>query len=166
RTGADASGIPQAAARAGKSNVMSDLPDLESGQPSALLRILNQAGARRILATKAPELGLAEARPYPFMAIVGQYEMRVALMLALINPAIGGVLLIGPRGTGKTTAVRSLTEILPDVEVSDCEDGALPIDMQNENARYLYPDCWERFQAGESISHYERVKLVELPLNA
>ncbi len=145
---------------------MSDLPDLESGQPSALLRILNQAGARRILATKAPELGLSEARPYPFMAIVGQYEMRVALMLALINPAIGGVLLIGPRGTGKTTAVRSLAEILPDVEVSDCEDGALPQDMQNENARYLYPDCWEKFEAGDPISHYERVKLVELPLNA
>ncbi|MBE2268551.1 MAG: ATP-binding protein [Anaerolinea sp.] len=109
---------------------------------------------------------MADAKPYPFTAVVGQYEMRIALMLAVINPAIGGVLLIGPRGTGKTTAVRSLTEILPDAEVSDCEDNALPSDMQSENARFLYPDCWEKFQAGEAISHYEPVKLVELPLNA
>ncbi len=142
------------------------LPDLEGAGASTLLRILNQAGARRVLSAKAPELGIADARPYPFTAVVGQYEMRVALMLAVINPAIGGVLLIGPRGTGKTTAVRSLTEILPDVEVSDCEDGALPYELQSENAKYLYPDCWEKFQAGETISHYEAVKLVELPLNA
>lgn len=142
------------------------LPDLDAGEESTLLRILNQAGARRVLSAKAPEFGIADAKPYPFAAVVGQYEMRVALMLALINPAVGGVLLIGPRGTGKTTAVRSLTDILPDVEVSDCEDGALPHEMGSENARFLYPDCWEKFQAGESISHYEPVKLVELPLNA
>jgi magnesium chelatase subunit I len=84
----------------------------------------------------------------------------------VINPAVGGVLLIGPRGTGKTTAVRSLTGILPDVEVSDCEDGALPADMQNPNAAVLYPDCFEKFQSGAAISHYEAVRIVELPLNA
>lgn len=142
-------------------------PDLEGlEQDSALLRILSQAGARRILSAQTPDLGIAEAPPYPFMALVGQFEMRIALLLALINPAVGGVLLIGPRGTGKTTAVRSLTHILPDVEVSDCEDGALPGDMAHQSAQYLYPDCWEKYQAGESISHYEPVRLVELPLNA
>ncbi|PJF25408.1 MAG: magnesium chelatase, partial [Phototrophicales bacterium] len=105
-------------------------------------------------------------RPFPFMAIVGQIEMRIALLLALINPAVGGVLLIGPRGTGKTTAVRSLIDILPDVEVSDCEEGALPEELRDERARLLYPDCYEKFHAGESISHFEPVRLVELPLNA
>lgn len=133
---------------------------------SALLRILSQAGARRILSAKAPDLGIAETQPYPFMALVGQFEMRIALLLAVINPAVGGVLLIGPRGTGKTTAVRSLSSILPDVEVSDCEDGGLPADMASPNAKYLFPDCWEKFEAGESISHYEPVRIVELPLNA
>jgi magnesium chelatase subunit I len=143
------------------------LPDFgESARESALLRILSQAGARRILSAKAPDLGIAEAMPYPFMALVGQFEMRIALLLSVINPAVGGVLLIGPRGTGKTTAVRSLSSILPDVEVSDCEDGALPADMANANARYLFPDCWEKHQSGESISHYEPVRIVELPLNA
>lgn len=133
---------------------------------SALLRILDQAGSKRILAAPAPDLGLADVRPFPFMAIVGQHEMRIALMLSVINPAIGGVLLIGPRGIGKTTAVRSLTELLPDVEVSDCEDGALPHELEHPNANLLYPDCFEHYKAGKSISHYERTKIVELPLNA
>jgi magnesium chelatase subunit I len=92
--------------------------------------------------------------------------MRVALMLAVINPAIGGVLLVGPRGTGKTTSVRSLVGILPDVEISDCEEGALPEELASESARLLYPDCYDKFQSGQPISHYESVKLVELPLNA
>ena len=143
------------------------LPEFgESARESALLRILSEAGARRILSAKAPDLGIAETVPYPFMALVGQFEMRIALLLAVINPAVGGVLLIGPRGTGKTTAVRSLSSILPDVEVSDCEDGALPADLVNPNAKFLFPDCWEKHQAGESISHYEPVRIVELPLNA
>lgn len=135
-------------------------------QPSALLRILGEAGARRILTAPAPELGLSDAPSYPFMAVVGQFEMRIALLLAVINPAVGGVLLIGPRGTGKTTAVRSLTGILPHVEVSDSEDGALPADMEHPNAQVLYPESYEKYQNGQSISHYEAVRLVELPLNA
>jgi magnesium chelatase subunit I len=135
-------------------------------ESSVLLRILSDAGAQRILTAQAPELGLSDAPPYPFMAVVGQFEMRIALLLSVINPAVGGVLLIGPRGTGKTTAVRSLSDILPDVEVSDCEDGALPLDMESPNAATLYPDCYEKVQAGQPISHYEAVKIVELPLNA
>ncbi len=140
--------------------------DLADMQSSTLLRILNDAGAQRILTAPAPDSGLSDAPPYPFMAVVGQFEMRIALLLAVINPAVGGVLLIGPRGTGKTTTVRSLTGILPDVEVSDCEDGALPPDLDQPNAAVLYPDCYEKLKAGETISHYESVKLVELPLNA
>lgn len=143
------------------------LPDLERGnEASTLLRLLNRTGARFVLSQDEADLGLAEHRPFPFLGIVGQFEMRIALMLAVINPAIGGVLLIGPRGTGKTTAVRSLSGILPDVEVSDCDEGALPEDLQNDSARLLYPDCYEKYQNGQSISHYEPVKLVELPLNA
>ncbi len=142
------------------------LSDYQGAEESALLRILRQAGARRILSAPAPDLGLADIQPFPFMAVVGQTEMRVALMLSVINPAVGGVLLIGPRGTGKTTVVRSLTGILPDVEVSDCDDEVLPEDLQHDSARVLYPDCWEKYKAGQSISHYEPVKIVELPLNA
>lgn len=143
-----------------------NLPQFRGIEESTLLRLLNQSGARAILAEETPDLGLAEHSPFPFLAIVGQMEMRIALMLSVINPAVGGVLLIGPRGIGKTTAVRSLAGILPDVETSDCEEGVLPQDLLTENARILYPDCYEKYHAGETISHYEPVKLVELPLNA
>ncbi|MBI1276995.1 MAG: magnesium chelatase [Anaerolineaceae bacterium] len=146
---------------------MSDLlPQYGGLEESVLLRLLNQTGARAVLAEDIPDAGLADQRPYPFLAIVGQIEMRIALMLSVINPSIGGVLLIGPRGIGKTTAVRSLTGILPDIEVSDCDEGILPYELQSENAQFLYPDCYEKYQSGQSISHFEAVKLVELPLNA
>jgi magnesium chelatase subunit I len=146
---------------------MSDLlPSFGGLEDSTLLKLLNQSGARAILTEEATDFGIADHHPFPFLAIVGQLEMRVALMLSVINPAVGGVLLIGPRGIGKTTAVRSLSGILPDVEVSDCEDGVLPEDLNNPNSKVLYPDCYEKFHAGHAISHYEPVKLVELPLNA
>jgi len=145
----------------------SALPEfnVESGD-SALLRLLRDAGARRILSAPAADQGIAEHYPFPFMALVGQYEMRVALLLTVINPQIGGVLLIGPRGTGKTTAVRSLSGILPDVEVSDCEEDVVPADLERQDAHLLYPDCYEKFHAGQEISHFEPIRLVELPLNA
>ena len=127
---------------------MSDhLPELGG---SVLLEILNQSGARRVLRQPSLDtLGLAENLPYPFIAIVKQLEMRFALLLSLINPAIGGVLLIGPRGVGKTTCVRSLTGILPDVLVPD-----ETIPLEEEKPSEPPP------------MHYERVKLIELPLNA
>ena len=146
---------------------------VETSKPSenrsALLRLLGDYGYKRITEEPEPDLGLAEHRPFPFLAIVGQIEMRTALLLSVINPAIGGVLLIGPRGTGKTTAVRSITGILPHTEVSDCEEGILPEDLETldtEDAKNLYPDCYDKWQRGESISHFESVRLVELPLNA
>jgi magnesium chelatase subunit I len=142
------------------------LPQFGGLEESVLLRLLNQSGARAVLAEDIADSGIADQRPYPFLAIVGQIEMRIALMLSVINPAVGGVLLIGPRGIGKTTAVRSLTGILPDIEVSDCEEGILPNELQSDNARFLYPDCFEKYNKGEGISHFESVKLVELPLNA
>ncbi|MCU0513678.1 MAG: ATP-binding protein [Anaerolineae bacterium] len=136
---------------------------------SALLTLLESVSYKRVLEAPEPDLGLAEHRPYPFLAVVGQGEMKLALLLAIINPAVGGVLLIGPRGTGKTTAVRSLFTLLPHIEVSDCDESVLPADLAQlpaEEAKYLYPDCYDKYQRGESISHYEAVKLIELPLNA
>lgn len=140
-----------------------------SEQSSALLRLLQDYSYKRITELPEPDLGLAEHRPFPFLAIVGQIEMRTALLLAVINPNVGGVLLIGPRGTGKTTAVRSLTSVLPSMEVSTCDEQILPEELERmdpEEAQNLYPDCYDKWQRGEPISRFEPVRLVELPLNA
>jgi len=66
--------------------------------------------------------------PYPFSAIVGQEEMKRALLIAAVNPGVGGVLVFGQRGTGKSTAVRALPELLPPIQVVEgcpyrCEPG-------------------------------------------
>lgn len=126
------------------------LPDYGPAiERSRLLSMLDQTGARRVLREPVPDLGIAEHLPFPFLAMVGQIEMRTALLLTVINPSVGGVLLIGPRGTGKTTCVRSLTELLPYNEIFD-EDA----EESDDNDTDAPP------------VGYEAVKLVELPLNA
>jgi magnesium chelatase subunit I len=112
------------------------------------------------------EAGLAEVLPFPFLALVGQGEMKLALLLNLINPAIGGVLLIGPRGTGKTTAVRSQMDLLPDVARSTCFYGCLPEDIESGGIDTVCPDCARKYALGEPLTKMDRVRLIELPLNA
>lgn len=110
--------------------------------------------------------GLAEVLPFPFFAIVGQSEMKLALLLALINPAIGGVLLIGPRGTGKTTAVRGLLDLLPLVERSACYYGCMPEDIEAGGLDAVCPECAVKFGSGIPLTLMEQTRMVELPLNA
>lgn len=83
-----------------------------------------------------------EILPFPLLAIVGQDELKTALILGLINPQIGGVLISGPFGVGKTTAVRGLLDIMPEVEQE-------------------WTDADGRRHAAR-----EPMRLVELPLNA
>ena len=72
---------------------------------------------------------------FPFSAIVGQDDMKLAIMLTAIDPSIGGVLVFGDRGTGKSTAVRALAALLPKMRaVVGCPYGCDP-----ENAKC--PDC-------------------------
>jgi magnesium chelatase subunit I len=110
--------------------------------------------------------GIAEVIPFPFLAIVNQYEMKMALLLALINPAMGGVLLIGPRGTGKTTAVRGLLDLLPLVPKSLCYYGCLPEDIETMGIDAVCPDCARKYAEGKPLAVMDRARLVELPLNA
>lgn len=112
------------------------------------------------------DAGLAEHWPYPFLALVGQQEMKLGLILSLINPNIGGVLLIGPRGTGKTTAVRSLIDLMPYVLASNCYYGCLEEDIEIGGMDALCPNCVEKYQRGEKLSTLRAARLVELPLNA
>jgi magnesium chelatase subunit I len=133
---------------------------------SMLMRLLESGSARRILEAPVEDLGLAEHLPFPFMGLVGQVEMRMALLLTVINPNVGGTLLIGPRGTGKTTAARGLTDLLPFVEHSTCLYGCMPEDYEALGHDGVCEDCAAKLEAGERITRTEPVRLIELPLNA
>lgn len=100
---------------------------------------------------------------FPFTAIVGQEPMRQALVLNAINPAIGGVLIRGEKGTAKSTAVRALAALLPELDVvADCRFGCPP--DAGEGRCY---ECAARVEAGETLpAAKRRMRVVELPINA
>jgi len=135
--------------------------------PIRSLRELVDYVAGKSLPPLTPEEGrVTESVPFPYLAIVGQQGMKLALLLGLINPNIGGILLIGPRGTAKTTAVRSLLNLLPLVERSNCPYGCLPEDIEAGGIDAVCPDCAKRFGEGISLTSPDKVRLIELPLNA
>ena len=69
------------------------------------------------------------AKTFPFAAIVGQEEMGLALQIVAVDPTVGGVLVLGDRGTGKSTAVRALADLLPTIDVVQaCPYGCSPKD--------------------------------------
>jgi magnesium chelatase subunit I len=144
-------------------------PTAEASLPpvNSLRELIDRISGRGFQAAQATsDSGVAENLPFPFLAMVGQREMKLALMLALINPAIGGVLLVGPRGTGKTTAVRGLTDLLPEVPRSLCYYGCMPEDIEAGGIDAVCPDCARKYAQGEPLFQLDRVRMVELPLNA
>ena len=149
-------------------------PSLEESEPKervahpfrTLSELVDYVSGKSLPANTAEEVGLAEALPFPFLAIVGQKEMKLALLLGLINPSVGGILLVGPRGTAKTTAVRSLLDILPKVERSLCYYGCLPEDIESGGIDAVCPDCAKKYAEGQPLVAPDRVRLVELPLNS
>lgn len=137
-----------------------------SAQRSRLLDILLQSPSQKIKELPDVDRGQAEIEPFPFLAIVGQEEMKLALILTLINPRVGGVLLIGPRGTAKTTAVRSLTDLLPSIRRSLCVHGCTEEMVERDGMDAVCKDCATKFGYGEPLTTEDRIRIVELPLNA
>jgi magnesium chelatase subunit D len=100
---------------------------------------------------------------FPFTAIVGQEKMKKALLLNAVNPRIGGVLIRGQKGTGKSTAVRALAELLPEIKVvKDC-----PFNCNPDDPREMCDSCYSKYAMGEVLPWIKRkVRIVNLPLNA
>lgn len=99
----------------------------------------------------------------PFTAIVGQDQMKQALILNAINQRIGGVLIRGEKGTAKSTAVRALAEILPVIEiVKGC-----PFNCNPANEQELCDICNEKIERGENVETLQKkVQVITLPLGS
>ncbi len=99
----------------------------------------------------------------PFTAIVGQDQMKLALVLNAINPAIGGVLIRGEKGTAKSSAVRALAEILPDIRVvTGC-----PFQCDPELPHDQCDSCHELNERGGEVAfHTRKIRVVTLPIGA
>ncbi len=100
---------------------------------------------------------------FPFTAIVGQEEMKLSLILNVIDPKIGGVMIMGDRGTGKSTTIRALADLLPEIQVvagdpfnSDPEDPDLMSDEVKAKLKQQVPL--------EIVK--KKVQMVDLPLGA
>jgi magnesium chelatase subunit I len=102
------------------------------------------------------------SHPFPFSAIVGQDEMKLAILVAAVDPGIGGVLVFGDRGTGKSTAVRALAALLPPMQAVWA--AATPATRRTS--------AWPATSAprcaghGKPKTHRVPVPVVDLPLGA
>jgi magnesium chelatase subunit I len=97
---------------------------------------------------------------FPFVALVGQEKMKKAMILNAIYPEVGGVLIRGQKGTGKSVGVRGLAEVLPDIEVTGCKFNCDPKETDK-----LCSECAARNNAGKLETFTRPVQVVDLPLN-
>jgi len=100
---------------------------------------------------------------FPFTAIVGQEDMKMALILNAINPHVGGVLIRGEKGTAKSTAARSLAFLLSEIDVvKDCRFNCNPHEPEE-----MCHECKARIDKGEKLDVMSRrMRVVDLPLGA
>jgi magnesium chelatase subunit I len=99
-----------------------------------------------------------EAPIFPFTAIVGQEEMKLALELNVIDPKIGGVMIMGDRGTGKSTTIRAIADLLPEIEVIKDD----PFNLHPEDIHLLN----DNMDKDKIIIDYIKIPMVDLPLGA
>jgi protoporphyrin IX magnesium-chelatase (EC 6.6.1.1) len=118
---------------------------------------------RRILTGEVKMTHHIRRKILPFTAIVGQEKMKKALILNAINPKIGGVLIRGEKGTAKSTAVRALADLLPEIDVvKGCPFFCNPNDI-NE----MCDICYEKKMDGKELEVIRRrTRVVNLPLGA
>ena len=106
---------------------------------------------------------IAERPVFPFTAIIGQEEMKLALILNVIDPRIGGVMIMGDRGTGKSTTIRAVADLLPAIKVvaDDPFNSALDdFELMSEGVKAAVENNQELPTA------YKKVPMVDLPLGA
>ncbi len=100
---------------------------------------------------------------FPFTAIVGQEEMKLALQLNVIDPKIGGVMIMGDRGTGKSTTIRAIADLLPQIEIVKND----PFNSSPYDLDLMSNEVKVHIQQGSVIeTEFIKIPMVDLPLGA
>jgi magnesium chelatase subunit I len=100
---------------------------------------------------------------FPFTAIVGQEEMKLALQLNVIDPKIGGVMIMGDRGTGKSTTIRAIADLLPEIEIVKDD----PFNSDKSDLDLMGNEVRQAIQNNESLeTEFIKIPMIDLPLGA
>lgn len=100
---------------------------------------------------------------FPFTAIVGQEEMKLALLLNVIDPKVGGVMIMGDRGTGKSTTIRALADLLPEIDVVAGD----PFNSHPNDFDLMSDEVRQKIDTQQPIEIVQKkVSMIDLPLGA
>ena len=99
---------------------------------------------------------------YPFSAIVGQSLLKRSLIYNAVDGSIGGVLIFGQRGTAKSTAVRALADLLPEIDVVD----GCPFNCDPHDPDHMCEDCRSSYEKGTLKIARKKMKVVDLPVSS
>jgi magnesium chelatase subunit I len=100
---------------------------------------------------------------FPFSAIIGQEEMKLALQLNVIDPKIGGVMIMGDRGTGKSTTIRAIADLLPKIDIVKGD----PFNSHPTDLELMSSEVLERYRNNETLeTEGIKIPMVDLPLGA
>ena len=129
-----------------------------------LNRVSRQLSVSAQAVSSESEVEENTARPvYPFTAIIGQEEMKFAALMNIIDPNIGGIMVMGDRGTGKSTTVRSLTDLFPYIEVVQGD----PFMSSPTDPNLMSPDVLATYRAKQALeTDFVPINMVDLPLGA
>lgn len=110
--------------------------------------------------------GVKNLNNFPFAAIIGQEEMKLALQLNVIDPKIGGVMIMGDRGTGKSTTIRALADLLPNITIIKND----PFNTDPDSITFAPLEKTENEEREKLLPMYQteeiKIPMVELPLGA
>ena len=100
---------------------------------------------------------------FPFTAIIGQEQMKLALILNVIDPRIGGVMIMGDRGTGKSTTIRAVADLLPAIQVAKDD----PFNSSTTDFELMSEDIRKDVENQKEIeTTFKKVPMIDLPLGA
>ena len=143
------------------------MPETTQSRKSQLLDILNNRSiAGKVIEGLRHDSEFADSIYFPFLALVGQAEMKLALLLSLVNRGVGGVLLLVRGVPARRLPLRGLVDLMPFQQRSTCSNGCTEDAVTEFGLQAICPDCAKKMGLGENLTTSEQMRLIETSPNA